>query len=332
MPRSPLLHFLLLGALLYGLQAASSLIVAPRSVVEVRRSDVRARIERFASEMGRMPDAEERVALEREAVEEALWLEEAWAIGLPHLDPIVQRRLVMNMRFLESGTRSGVGTAHATDEALLQRALELGLAHSDPVVERRLIDRVQARVRDAVWARPIDEAALALHYRETEARWREPMRLDLTHVYLSRDRRGDALKAEARALLARLRGETIVPAVAVAQGDPFLAGHRLRAAAPARLAARLGPVFETGVRDAPVGVWVGPIESAYGLHAVWIHERTPERAPALAAIRPRVVADWREAEARRALRAHLDRRRAAVELRLIDDIETPRTSSASESP
>jgi hypothetical protein len=52
---------------------------------------------------------------------------------------------------------------------------------------------------------------------------------------------------------------------------------------------------------------------------VWIHERTPSRVPALEEIRSRVVEDWIEQASRKALREHVERRRAAVEIEIIDD-------------
>jgi hypothetical protein len=309
--RSPLLHFLALGALLFAIRTAASR-VPEVPVVEVRRSDIEGQIEAYRQQLGRPLSVSESAAIERQVVENAIWLQQARTLGLQEVDPVVQQRLLLNMRFLE-------GDSGGSDEVLLARALELGMDRSDPVVERRLVDRVQAIVRAGVRARPPDEAELARHYRETAERWREPPLLDLTHVYLSRDRRGEATRADAEALVARLRAEATGPDEAVALGDPFLSGHRLRGATPTRVVSRLGPEFEAGVREAPVATWIGPIESAFGLHAVWIHERTPSRLPPLAEIRERVLEDWIEEASREALREHVARRREQVELRIVED-------------
>ena len=316
MLRSSLLHFLILGGLLFALESLSARVSA-RPIVEVRASDLRAELERFEARIGRAPDERERAALADQVVAEALWLEEARDLGLPQEDPIVRRRLLMNMRFLEDDAEER--DAGATEAQLLARARELGLERSDPVVQRRLVDRMQARVRASVERRPFDEAELARHHREHADRWREQPQLDLTHVYLSRDKRGERLEREAEQLLASLRSAEVAPEAAATRGDPFLVGSRFRAATPRQLVARFGPGFEAGVREAPVGRWIGPIQSAFGLHAVWIHARVPERLPPLEEIRDRVLADWREAESRRALKAHVERRRAAVELRFVED-------------
>ncbi len=68
--------------------------------------------------------------------------------------------------------------------------------------------------------------------------------------------------------------------------------------------------------------WVGPVESAFGAHLVWIHERIASRIPPFDEVRRRVLDDWIEQETRRAFRAQIARRRRIVEVRLIEDQAT----------
>jgi hypothetical protein len=307
--RSPLVHFLLLGGLLFVIDAAWSR--APeRVVIEVSRGDIAERIEAYRQQMRRDPTPSEIEAIERQVIEEAIWLEQAFALGLPEVDPVVRQRLLLNMRFLDDASEM-------SDDALLARAVELGMDRSDTVVQRRLIDRVQAIVRAGVRARPPTAADLEAYFAAQAERWREPALLDLSHVYLSRDRRSEKTRSDADELMQRLTHESTAPDEGVALGDPFLAGHRMRGASPTRIAARLGPDFADSVEAAPVLEWVGPVESAFGLHVVWIHAREESRIPELSEIRTRVLEDWIEAESRKALREHVERRREVVEVRML---------------
>ena len=282
--RTPLLHFCLAGGLLFFLES-SWLRPAERPGVEIRRSEIAARLDAYQLQMGRAATPEEALAVENRVIEDAIWFEQALALGLLQSDPVVHQRLVLNMRFLD-------GESQASEDELVARAIELGMERSDIVVRRRLIDRVQAILRAGVRANPPDPAGLEAHYEATAERWREPVLLDLSQVYLSRDKRGERTEADAMALLARLERESLAPEAAIELGDPFLAGHRVRGASPARIVARLGPVFAAGVENAPLGRWVGPIDSAFGTHLVWIHERQPSRIPELAELRSRVLEDW----------------------------------------
>lgn len=287
-------------------------------VVEVRRSAIEESLAAYQTQMGRAPSESEAAAIENQTIESALWLEQAQALGLPQIDSVVHQRLLLNMRFLES-EQGEQGETGASDAELLERAFELGMDKSDTVVQRRLIDRVQAIVRAGVRAREIDEATLEAYFEETAERWREPAMLDLTQIYFSRDKRGDAALADARAVQARLAQDPLPAEDALSLGDPFLAGHRLRGATPNRIVARLGPDFAAGVENAPTQKWIGPIASAFGMHVVWIHGRVESRIPELSEVRTRVSEDWIEAESRKALREHVARRRAQVELRIIED-------------
>ena len=320
MLRSPLLHFLLLGGLLFALQGAwSSVPETPR--IEVRRSEIDERLEAYQRQMGRPATAEEAGAIENQVIENAIWLEQAFALGLNEIDSVVHQRLLLNMRFLE-------GESEASDEEVVGRAIELGMDRSDTVVQRRLVDRVQAIIRGGVRARPLDEATLEAHFENTAERWREPPLLDLTHVYLSRDKRREKTVSDARAILSKLTNGGVDPEAGVALGDPFLAGHRLRGATPNRIVARLGPVFADGVAEVEANRWFGPIESAFGQHLVWIHARTESRIPELAEIRSRVFEDWIEEESRKALREFVVRRRQVVQVGILEDTASPDTESA----
>ena len=311
MLRSPLLHFMLIGALLFGLQRIGS-VVPEASIVEVRRSQIDEGIAAYQKQMGREATSDEARSIENQAIENALWLEQAWGLGLHRTDPIVRQRLILNMRFLE-------GESDASEDELVRQAIELGMDRSDTVVQRRLVDRIQAMIRAGVRSRSADDVILRKHYENTASRWREPILLDLTHVYFSRDKRGEATWANAAAMLQKLTEERIDPVAAIVLADSFLSGHQLRGANPNRIVARLGPTFAAGVEDAEILRWVGPVESAFGAHLVWIHERIASRIPPFDEVRRRVLDDWIEQETRRALRAQIARHRRVVEVRLIED-------------
>jgi len=309
--RSPLLHFLLIGALLVVLQS----VYYSRSesfVVEVLQSEIDERVASFQKQIGRRPSPAEALSVENQVIENALWLEQARALGLHETDTVVRQRLVLNMRFLE-------GQTDTPDSELFERAISLGMDQSDTVVRRRLIDRVQAMIRAGVRSRTPDEALLEAHFEKTADRWREPALLDLTHVYFSRDKRGAAAEADAAALLVELAKRSVEPSEAAALADPFLSGHRLLGATPNRIVARFGPAFAAAVENQPTAQWVGPIQSAFGAHLVWIEDRIESRIPALIEVRKRVLEDWIAEETRKALQAQIERRKRVVEVRIIDD-------------
>lgn len=278
----PILHFLALGALLFAIDvlrgdaSASGDAIQPIEVT----TDVVERLEREAvEETGRAPGDGELAARIDAWIDEEILYREAVRLGLDEIDPVVHTRLVRNMRFLagEDDSRS--------DAELYEEALAVGMHRSDIVVRRRLVQQMRFLLEGAApLVAPSDEE-LRAYVASRPERYRLPPRVELTHVYLSRDRRGPRLEADARALLARVRAESIAPEESRGLGDPFLHPSRLGLQSEAQLAKQLGPDFARAAIALEPGHWEGPVESAYGMHLVWVHERRNAAEPELETVR-----------------------------------------------
>lgn len=326
--RSPLLHFLILGALLFALKGSQTRLLEP-IVIEVFQSEIDAQITAYQRQVGREASATEADSIENQIIENALWLRQARALGLHQTDPVVRQRLILNMRFLEEKPNPAASDENDdSDETnadeLIEQAVALKMDRSDVIVRRRLIDRVQAMIRAGVRSRTPDEPVLRAHFEATTEHWRQPILLDLTHVYFSRDKRGDSANEDAAALLGKLIEMSIEPEAGVEMADPFLSGHSLRGATPTRITARFGPAFSSALGAQPAGRWIGPIESAFGSHLVWIHNRIERRNPPFEEVRKQVLEDWYSQEIVRALRVQIERSRQVIEVRVVDDREAAR--------
>ena len=78
-------------------------------------------------------------------------------------------------------------------------------------------------------------------------------------------------------------------------GDVFLLEHRFEAAPTTEIAKQFGDKFAAKLADVPIGQWFGPVESGYGMHLVFVEERTEGRLPELAEVRDAVRRDWTNA-------------------------------------
>src|SRR6059036_1826292 len=272
--RAPLLHFLVIGALLLGLRTWREPAAAPRARIVIGAAD-RARLrETWTEEHGAPPSGAAEETLVRDAIDEEVLYREALARGFDRRDAAVRERLVRLGGFVseEAGSR----------DALEREARRLGLERSDLVVRRHLVQMMRLA---AGWLGPDDrpseadlEAYLARHAEELA----EPARTRLTQVYLSEQARGAAAASDARALLDELPGMS--PEEARARGDAFIRGAEVDGSR-ADLERTFGPGFAVAVDAAPLRTWVGPVRSSYGLHLVWVDAREPGRTPALAEVR-----------------------------------------------
>ena len=180
----------------------------------------------------------------------------------------------------------------AVDEEILYReAQRLGLDRDDAIVRRRLAQKLTFILEDAGETGPPSEAAVEEYYARHAERYRRPGRTTFDHVFLSGDSRTDPA-GDATALLAEVRaGE----AGGWRQlGDPFMLARSYADRSDQEIAGLFGRRFAEAVAGLPVGGWNEPVESTYGMHLVRVNGRAASRAPALAEVRDRVVADLRE--------------------------------------
>jgi hypothetical protein len=245
--REPLVHFLLLGAMLFGVFAlvgdrgseqANRIVVTPGHIKHLTVS--------FTRTWQRPPTAPELTGLIEDYIREEVLYREAMAMGLDRDDTIVRRRLRQKLEFLTEETAETAPPSDAELQAFLQQ-------HADA--------------------------------------FRVEPRLAFRHVYLNRERRGDAIDTEARELLAQLTTGATTPDPA-ALGDPFLLPHAFVLLSRNEITRLFGDTFATQLQHLELGRWAGPLESAYGLHLVLVHERTDGRLPALAEVRQAVQREW----------------------------------------
>jgi hypothetical protein len=291
--RSPLLHFTVIGTLLYSVFSDSNL--ESERVIRVGRSDIATLESDWQRRSARAPNQAELALAIDQFVDEALLVRVARDLGWDRDDTVIRQRLIRNWRFLDPESQE-------SDSAVLRKAYAIGMDRSDIVVKRRLLERMNlmlaARVREA----PPTDGELEAYLQEHADEFMRPERLRITQIYLSRDRRGISAFEDAEALGAQLRQSNTMPEIAESRGDPFLIHPALPLWSQRQIADRLGGNFAEQVAQQPLNEWSAPISSSYGEHIVWLHEREPAHLPSLSLVRKAVegsIYREREAELRR---------------------------------
>jgi len=190
----------------------------------------------------------------------------------------------------------GLVREHILEEAATREALSMGLDRDDTILRRRLRQKLEFLAEDLVSQGEPNEEDLAAFLRDHPDAFRREARLSFQQVYLSRDRRGEAVERDARALLERLSEDPADPADL---GDPSLLPAEIEDASRGEVDRVFGEGFGAALETLALERWSGPIPSAYGLHLVRVRSREPARMPDLAEIRDAVKAEW-IAERRRA--------------------------------
>lgn len=282
--RLPLLHFLVGGALVFGVLRLARPTAGDAAQggppVVITAADVATMRDAYARESGLAPTADDEAALIDHAIDEELLFREALARGLDR-DRSVRAWLIEQMHVLND-------EAAADDEALYQRALALGLDRKDLVVRRILVQKMRLLAsREGEGA--VDDDTLRAYYAQHADAYRAPARVSAWHVYLAPARAGAAA-----ALLARARAGTLDGATAARTGDPFPQPPRLVGQSRQQLVKLFGAAVADAVLAAPAQTWVGPLQSPLGTHLFWIEARELAAAPDFDAVRGRVREAWRQ--------------------------------------
>lgn len=298
----PLLHFLWIGAALFAVErwwiaagpGPEPIVVSAARVEELRGA--------FAARAGRPPAPVELEGLLRAEVDDELLYREALRRGFDRDDPVVQRRLIRNMRFAGADPER-------EPASLLAEARELGMHESDPVVRRRLVQRMRLLIEARALEPAPSEDELRSHYEASRSDYVEPARVRLVQVFFDGTPEGEAERA-----LEALRREGGDAGAHRAVGEPFLHGAEQPMQSQRDLALRFGEGFAARVFELPAGTWSGPVASSYGEHLVWIRERTSGRQRAFEAVRTDLSHDVLAERRRRALAAALAELREGVQV------------------
>lgn len=276
----PWLHFLVLGTAMFFFMRW--LYPPPIPVVgPLGDSRVENLQRQWFSTAGRPATTAQLQGMIRAELDRDMLFQEALRLELHLYDSVVQQRLIKNMRFL----RLGEGK---TDEALYKEALRMELHLGDEVVKRRLIQAMEQLLLAQARIREPSESELQQRFESQREQLLRPPRYSFEHVFLTRDRAG-----EAAAVLARIKTEQRSPESARELSSPFLPGYRFRGLSPQQIARHFGAAFVLNLEQAePVAQsWFGPIESTYGLHLIWMAAIEAARDARLDEVRDQLARD-----------------------------------------
>jgi hypothetical protein len=188
----------------------------------------------------------------------------------------------------------GLIREHLREEVYYREAMALGLDKDDIIIRRRLRQKLEFISEDvAAQVEPTDEQLRAYLKAYPEA-FRVERRFTFRQVYLNPKRRRESLAHDAAQLLVQLH-RTGDKADTLSLGDSFLLEHDFDAVPASEVAKQFGEKFAAQLNELQPGQWQGPVESGYGVHLVFISERTIGRLPALEEIRDAVRRKWANA-------------------------------------
>ena len=303
--RSVWCQFVLIGVVLFVVDRA--LFPEPKPIIGPPNAErVALQVQALTQLQGKpLSTAQQQMIKARELRDELLFME-ALHRGFIEDDLVVQRRLIRNMRFMDP-------EQDAEDSELLTRALELRLHLADEVIRRRTLQVMETLIVASRGESSISEATLRAAYQSQLDLFEEPIRYSFSHVFL----RDEASQARVEQLVTALNeGASLVEARAL--GDVFLAGYTFKDRSLAEISRQFGDGFTQrfSVEAERLGQWVGPLQSIFGNHWVWVEDVAESRVKRFDEVAQDVARDIRRDRDRETIENWVDATLAGYEVLL----------------
>jgi len=178
------------------------------------------------------------------------------------------------------------------EEALYRKALSFEMDRDDYVIRRRLVQKMEFLAEDEESLdRNVTIDEIKDYFDQRADSFKKPAASTFTHVFLSRDKHGEALADRATEMVTVLNQRQARFEDAAQFGDRFpyllnyveqtdteIAGHF-----GVEMATRLGELSPDARR------WQGPLDSPFGAHIVMLTQRQPAMMPAVEEVRDRIA-------------------------------------------
>jgi hypothetical protein len=259
--QQPLLHFLVLGALLF------VFLREPESALESGAEDRLIRVDRQS--------LLDYLQYQAKAFEPTLFGERLAAMSEQELERVIQN--------------------FVREEALYREALRMRMEEGDYIIKQRLVQKVEFLLENTLAeAVAPSEEALDGFYRERIAEYEVAPVYSFTHVFFDAGRGGmDEALQRAKAAQSRVARLRFDEASQLGDRFPFLQNYVERT--QDFVVNNFGADFIDSLQalEPSDTEWRGPLASRYGYHFVMLIARQPATTPPLAEIRERVLDDYR---------------------------------------
>jgi len=173
------------------------------------------------------------------------------------------------------------------EEVYYREALALGLDRDDPVIRRRLQQKMEFLSDAGTDVLEPKSGELEAYYASHQDRFLNMPRMSLEQIFLGENPASERITT----LLASLQNTSEIDPLR--WSERTLLPPQMGLSTPDAINAVFGAGFFEQLKSLPVGVWTGPVESAYGIHLVRIGESEAASVPLLEDVHSQVLREWK---------------------------------------
>lgn len=202
----------------------------------------------------------------------------------------------------------GMIDEYVKEEILYREALKLGLDKDDTIIRRRLAQKMDFLAEDVASLREPAPGVLEAWYQQHQDLYAPPPLATFHHLFFAQDKRGADAQVQAQAVLSGLTDKNS------GEGDAFMFKSAYTEQSQDQLARVFGSTFAMALFKQTPGRWVGPVESGFGWHLVWLEALAKPPAPPFETVAQQVKSDWLSEQRSTSKQANFDALKARYEV------------------
>ena len=174
-------------------------------------------------------------------------------------------------------------------EVFYQEALKMNLDHNDEIIKRRLSQKMEFLSNDLATLREPNDEELKVYFNLHSEKYMFPYTYDLYQIVFTNDANTDIDKSLELALKA---SKELSMEAMQSKGNRLPFPYYFANTNTIELASQLGTTFAQNLENLELNTWVGPIDSGFGKHLVYITRREEPKLPNLNSIKDIVLRDF----------------------------------------
>ena len=225
---------------------------------------------------------------------------------------------------LDTDLRDKLSEDYIREEVMYREAISLGLDQNSYVARRRLIAQLEYINQGFIYETlELTEEELGNYFDQNRNRYAVPAKVTFTHVFFSRDLHADAINDLAKAELAALNNIRLPFHLASSRGDHFLYHRNYVNKNEREIASHFGSSFASNIfaLEQEETLWRGPFKSEYGLHLILVTSKNEGYLPHFDQVKARLIDDVSQIK----VRVELDRLYGELKERYRIKIREPNT-------
>ena len=163
-------------------------------------------------------------------------------------------------------------TFYVEDEILYREALRLGLDRDEPLIKKILVNKMKYIASDGVDLSKVSDKELHHFFKTHKERFSAPSeKISFSHIYFNPTK--DIKYTEhANELFSAIKGQSYLENTCK-QGNTFYGGKHFTNVTKKELREYFSQTFIEDIFHLDVKKWSQPINSAYGRHIIYVHQR-----------------------------------------------------------